>query len=876
MSEKISKPIDLVVDALASRIREDGSQAQSLAHILVVVPTAQSGRRLRMALARRFDNGILPPVVCEVSRLLQPPEDVAVAGRAEEIAAFFEALGQDASIDVAAQLSDIRRVIGAKALFFSDIASTVAEKLKGEAAAAEEERWGELAEIEKRYFDVLKKRGKVDRIASLKKVLENPVAPEGIEEVVLACLYDPSPVFNEWLARTALPVTNISLPEPSSIAQPNAIACATGLSEAERIADIFSGVSAEEELPSICVADPDSFAEIEGALKARGFKVHNPAGTALAKSSLGQLTAQIVALSHSRSYAVFSSFIRGGDVRRWICTELNIDSKEFTAALVRLDNAQAKLLPDTIDQIGPKTSGRLRAIFEFVDVQLRKKNLRGILRAIFGGRTLDSKDQDSREFAAAAEALNTIIEECDALSLPGKAAHELFLRRLQEQTYSLEPDEGDVILADGWLELPFVEAGEIIIAGFNEGCVPESVTAHPFLPDSLRRAFDLMDNESRATRDRRILSCAVACREKGAVTALFRAIDSKGDVLKPSRLLFEGLDDEALVDRVEKFYSSAAGTSEAPCADLPSQWRLRPDIPPEYKSLEFTSPSSLDLYLRCPFTYCLKKTFGERTDDRAEELDPSEFGNLVHDALERWGMSELKESENAKEISDALSSHVDALLVERFGMDIPAIVALQGESAKRRLEAFSRIQVLRHKQGWRIVATELRMQVLFKDSNTLVKGRCDRIDYNESTNEWCVIDYKTFDNPDRAAVRDKRGAWKSLQLPLYCSMLDASGEYPDARLENISSCYCILGKTDEGTLFSEAFPGVAVREAEAKVRELIDGIEHGRFWPPSPTKEWEWDFKEWISPSPEETVSQEWIDDQLARMPKSDEREAAK
>ena len=121
----MKKPLDLVVDALSSRVRKDGSGALSLSHVLVVVPTAQSGRRLRLSLARRFSGGILPPLVCEPSRLLMP-EDAAVAGRTEELAAFYEALGDKASIDVAAQLSDIRRTLGAKALFFSDIASSVA------------------------------------------------------------------------------------------------------------------------------------------------------------------------------------------------------------------------------------------------------------------------------------------------------------------------------------------------------------------------------------------------------------------------------------------------------------------------------------------------------------------------------------------------------------------------------------------------------------------------------------------------------------------------------------------------------------------------------------------------------------------------------
>ncbi|MBR3820624.1 MAG: hypothetical protein IKJ37_03275, partial [Kiritimatiellae bacterium] len=51
----------------AGRVEDTPSGTKSLAHVLVVVPTAQSGRRLRLALARRAAangwGGLLPPHV---------------------------------------------------------------------------------------------------------------------------------------------------------------------------------------------------------------------------------------------------------------------------------------------------------------------------------------------------------------------------------------------------------------------------------------------------------------------------------------------------------------------------------------------------------------------------------------------------------------------------------------------------------------------------------------------------------------------------------------------------------------------------------------------------------------------------------------------
>ena len=885
----MKKPIDEVVERLADLVRLDPSGAKSLAHLVVIVPTAQSGRRLRLKLAERF-GAVVPPEIRLPQQLLEEREQgtgngeqgLEIAGRTDELVAFQEALGEKGSLDVAAQFSDIRGILGGNALTFADVADRIGDVLTDETADFEVERWKSFAELEERYFAALAKRGKTDRIVAMKKVIADPPRLEGIEKVVIAYVLDPIPAFRQVLSnlqsKSKVEVEEIgsgTFQTSQTFQTFQTFPCATAASEAEKVAEIFAAVKPDEALPALCVADAEEFPEIQGALQAKGLKVHDPSRTLLVTSSLGHLVEQIAALVRTRSYNVFSAFIRGGDVRRWLCTELKISSEEYVDALNKLDNAQAKLLPEKIDDIGPKTSGKLRAIFEHIDVTIRKKGPRQILQSVFKEHILDERDPDAREFAAAAETVNGLLEECFSCAsltsgetpLPhceAKFQMELFAFRLREATYSLEPDEGETILTDGWLELPYLDADELIVTGFNEGRVPESVVGHAFLPDRLRRGLGLGDNESRAKRDREILRLAVQCREEGAVKVFFRAVDAKGDVLKPSRLLFEGTDDAELVRRVRTFYGVRAGTEEAKVADLPEKWRLKLEIPPERKELAFTSPSSLDLYLRCPFTYCLKKTFGEKEDDRAEELDPSEFGNLAHDALELWGAGALKDSEDADAIAAELAAHVDGILGKRFGTSVPAIVALQGESMKRRLAAFAKIQAVRHAEGWRTVAAERKLQV--KYGHTTVKGRCDRIDFNEKTGEWCVVDYKTFDNPDRAVWRDgKTGEWKSLQLPLYCAMLDADPEFPEAKLERISSAYCVLGKTADTTLFTGPMNGAFVAEAEAKVRELIDRIERGIFWPPSPKDAWRWDFADWIFNAPEESVDPAWLVDQKRR-----------
>ena len=867
------KPVEDIAGRIVAKARRLPSGVLSLEHLMVVVPTAQSGRRLRSHIARTLGAAV-PPRVVMPSQLVSRRSEKS-ATRADELLAFMEAYGDGTSVDVAAQLADVRLALAANALSFADVAENVGCILKGERDAGEVERWKGLAEVEKKFLAALERRGKTDRIAEIKAAIEDFASGASrdacIEEIVVACVLEPLPALRKALAASGLPVTEIVPPPDDSPFSPlrteSVFPSGTAASESWDVARIFASVRPDEAYPALCVADAELFPEMQGSMQAVGLKIHNPSRTRLADSSLGRLVAQIAELKRSASYPVFSAFVRGGDAARWLKGELNLTDAEYAAALVDLDNREAQLLPEKMSDIIPKTTGKLRAIGETVSVALRKKGVREILRAVFSGLALDERDPDAREFAAAASVVNELVDECRSCGAPENVAMEIFARRLDEATYSLEPDEGDVVLTDGWLEIPYLDADELVVAGFQEGCVPESVVGHAFLPDSLRRGLGLPCNESRAARDLAILRLAISCRRPEAVRFSFHTVDSAGDVLKPSRLLFTCADDAELVRRVKSFYEPSAGTGDESASDLPERWRLALVIPPEHENLVRTSPSSLDSYMRCPFTYRLSKTFGEHEEYLAEELDASEFGHLVHDALEAWGQGELRDSEDPDAISAFLSERIDAILGERFGTQIPAIVALQGESAKRRLANFASVQADHRREGWRVVATERKLEVSY--GHTRVCGRCDRVDFREATGEWLVIDYKTWDSADRATAYDaKKGEWHSLQLPLYCAMLDAdrSDEFAAAKREKILSCYCVIGKTRSEVLFSEPMGGGLVPEAEVRARELIALMERGVFWPPSTKACWRYDFEPWIFGSPADSVSPAWIADQERRL----------
>ena len=193
----MKKPIDEIVERLTAEIRSDPSGAKSLAHLLVVVPTAQSGRRLRLKLAERL-GAFIPPAIKLPQQLLDSGA-VEIAGRTDELVAFQEALGEKGSLDVAAQFSDIRGILGGNALSFADVADRIGAILTDETADFEVERWKGFAELETRYLAALEKRGKIDRIVAMKSVIADPPRLDGIEKIVIAYVLDPIPAFRQVL-----------------------------------------------------------------------------------------------------------------------------------------------------------------------------------------------------------------------------------------------------------------------------------------------------------------------------------------------------------------------------------------------------------------------------------------------------------------------------------------------------------------------------------------------------------------------------------------------------------------------------------------------------------------------------------------------------
>lgn len=416
--------------------------------------------------------------------------------------------------------------------------------------------------------------------------------------------------------------------------------------------------------------------------------------------------------------------------------------------------------------------------------------VRAALKKVYAGRWPGKDAAAEREFSAAAAALRSVLDRSTDATFagfePDGALSAALLRKdLADAVYSLEPDSPSALRTMGWLDLPWSDADRVVLAGFNEGDVPDTVSGHPFLPDPLRAGLGLPSNESRLARDTFLLQDLLDARPAGAVRAGFARTNDAGDIHRPSRLLFL-VDEGALAERVELLFGKLpAGVRRAPRRMAPD-WRpgLKPVAFPHAGDKEipegWLSASAIDAWLGCPFAYLLKVGFDmERTKEK-DELGADDFGTLVHETLEQYANEQLdREFRDLPQFSE--KSDVEGMAADiaadirrifagvraRRGARPPLKIRLQLDAAEKRLVRFADIQARWAKEGWRIVAKPefgFRVRPFAGEggADAWIKGSVDRIDYREDVG-YRLIDFKTWDEKSAASGHVLGGGKKQLE-----------------------------------------------------------------------------------------------------------------
>jgi len=876
---------------------------------LVVVPTRQSGRRLREALAAfasEAGQAVFPPrVVLPETIATLGPVAVPVASRAEQQLAWVEALQTIDLSDyravfpvepptrsftwareLASQLVRLQGALGEAGLTIADVPARVAS---GQEEFPEAERWTQLARLAGLADACLEARHLQPPQQAQVRFAAAPELPPGVERIVLLATPDPLPLAVQIFARHAahVPLDVViygpteesrdalfdewGRPRPDVWSQrflawpdfeKRVHVCADPEAQAAWVVGIARGLKDPEGILGVGVADADVLPPLEHDLARAGVSAYNPAGRPWKLEGLYALLAALADLARTASWDATRAVLRCPDVLAWIGGGGG-GAADFSVArlLGELDTLGENHLPPTLAvaidhaQAHPKHAERalvgLSAAARLRDLLVAgafPASAVDVLQLIFADRRLETGSLFFEAVEVWTETLRdtgAALSKFRSLKLSLGEAWEFTLALYGERIRFADKPSGAVEL-NGWLELLWDDAPHLVVAGLNDGRVPEAVVGDAFLPETLRARIGLKTNAARFARDAYLLQALDASRTGGAgrLDVLVGKASANGDPLRPSRLLLR-CPDEELPRRVAWLFREVGAVQ----ASLPwtRAWRLRPrEVAPPTR----VSVTALRDWLACPFRFYLKHALRmKRVEPDKAELDARDFGTLLHATLQRLADPDVRACTDAERLRDFLLGHFERAARRRYGDLLTLPLLVQFESARQRLRKVAEVEARERAAGWRIDRVEWKFELPL--GGLAVSGTIDRVDRHESDPARTrVIDYKTADTPSaaqaahlrtfrpaddarepwqRVRIGNKERVWIDLQLPLYRRAMAA--EFGDG----IECGYFNLPKAAGETaleIWADLTPDLQ-SAAERCAEGVVGAIGQGRFWPPA-------------------------------------------
>ncbi len=898
--------------AVALLCREwDSTRALDLSSTLLLVPNGESGRRLREALAQVTNEtgtaAFVPHLWLPEQALLPQARRFEAATPVQAQMAWQRALervplesltalfphppvapGWGWQAETARMLTELKMLLGSGGLTFADTAVHPA-------AQREAARWQDLAKIERAYFAELAQAKVADAQVLKRGYAHAPALPEGVQRIIVLASPDLPPLLDDWIAGCAkrgLQVI-VAIQAPQSLAH-TFDACGRPLPECWG-EDAGSSLPFQNEqihvtrdpatqaaltldlmrelVPTgrtalgVCDAEVGSLLLEKLTLEeARSFE---PGGIPVQREGLWHMLDCFRLLMSSGAWRAFAALLRIEEFRRAVIP----DDKNTTALLREADEFTSEHLPVTLGHAlelplakSPALLPAIKHTLTLLDALRRltpAKAARALMLKLLGEHKFNPDKPGDRERTELATEWLRISEELEV------EAQRFGLQPKAEDAFALSLDclaqsrlaepRGDIdLVLQGWLELLWEKAPNLIVTGLNEEHVPGIFISHPFLPDSLRKALGLPNQNTRFARDAFILAALAQQRlgDRGRLRLLCGQWSEDGDALRPSRLLFL-CDDEALPKRVAHLFPKE---EDQPAIAEPPRtlaWKLQPDW--LAKPLETISPSRLREYLGCPFRYylgCTKNMSAIETGKR--ELDAAEFGNLIHHAFHRLHLeTSMHDSTHERHIAECLENAAREQVRDVYGRRPAPLITLQLESILQRLKKAAEVEARNRQEGWRCIDAELQIggegdATPFKIAEARLRGRIDRVERHVD-GTLRIVDFKSSDKPrlpqeshfkvitsrTRLTETDewkcfdlpdgKRGLWLDLQLPLYAAALQQRGL-------NVSKvAYFALPKSiqDTAILEWESFDKELTEAAVVCAAEAVQRIRSGVFWPPA-------------------------------------------
>ena len=470
-----------------------------------------------------------------------------------------------------------------------------------------------------------------------------------------------------------------------------------------------------------------------------------------------------------------------------------------------------------------------------------------ILVEVYGNRMLDKGDFRDRQIMIACGAIHNAlgdqrqVPEDFGTTTSAIQALDWALEAAAEHRV-VSPPIPDAIEFAGWLDLALDDAPVMAVTGMNDENVPTSEIGHQFLPNELCKKLEILDNDRRFARDCYSLMVITSVRDHYQLIAGRR--DDRGEPLKPSRLLFAD-NHQTAARRARAFFSYQGErdsrlwlTAEPQCAST-QQFEVPQPLDPA--PINEISVTKFREYIKCPYRFYLRHVLRlETIDDAWRELDGGKFGDLTHNVLELFGESDCRDSTDAGKINDFLNDHLNTLAKNVLGGTRLPAVSIQIEQLRLRLERFSEKQARHRRAGWRIVSTEELLEHDFDvdGSPFRIRGKIDRVDQHEITNQVAVWDYKSSDKgtpPDSLHYAQRNKEWKDLQLPLYRHLVQEVAAVAGADFSDIVMGFVLLPKDLDAVGFEPAsWTADQLASADETARQIIRDLRQAIFWPPNP------------------------------------------
>lgn len=793
--------IPQVKEALLSEAGNDPQHCHDfsidLSHLLVIVPTAKSGRHLLEALstdAKTRDHGLLTPeIITPIQFLERALKDIENrASEADCLFAWTQVLNrypaeklrfifpntspsEAFTLDHAKRFHRLRREIGIEGLDLSSIAEACSQE------NIEPVRWATLAELEKDYYHALNKKGLSDPIQANRLCAENYPLTIDFSKIIIVATPDPNPLplkALKQLEKTHALEIWINGPkgdlfDPWGIPNPehwqnraldmdNWNYQLQRLNQSLDIPDTLVREIAKCPVESlqIGVLDPNLIQPISHYFSLESLPFYNPEGLSITESALGKFILSLLHFQEDQSNDRLKQLV----LNPYFFQSAQVDEsvEDILTAIDSLFNKHlCHNLFDIKSRLNTQPYSKLHGLSTIINyaeafiypnhsekafIEWLKDRLNRLLNLV-GLLEIDNVFKNlveaiSQTFEAALGAEKNFPKEA---SNYGRTVLAELLKK-QKIYKEREKDAHDLF---GWLELLWHDAPLSILCGLNEGIVPRAISNDAFLTEQLRNLLGMKTQEQNYANDLYLFESIgrkrslQAGHSQGKLIIYLPESDAEGNPLMPSRMLFHVPDtqllartENILLKKPEKIEFHEHRPAWLIGSTLPA---LRPDS---------ISVSALNDYLQCPFRFYLKHILKLKSKNfNRREMSAAEFGILFHQVVASLKGESFQGDSDAVAWIDRLHRLADQQIASQYGENLSFALRMQKESIHDRLTAFVQSQITALKEnGQSLTIAQTEKQFELKLGSFTLAGTIDRIDYDHEGTH--IIDYKTNNNDE--------------------------------------------------------------------------------------------------------------------------------